>query len=131
MMKSLRAMFGRRTNRHLLEAVRQCVAQREWQQEQAQFQREEDDRGWAPGYSALADRARRLGWDGSGSLWGLCRWACVRSDDCAGPGRDRGIRRALSEVEARIAHREAQVVGQAPISARAFEILMIECRQGD
>lgn len=98
----------------LPRAWRLAVAQIGWEAERARFADEESDRGWAPGYSALARRAKRLGWDGMGSLWGLCSWACVRTDDCAGPHRDRGIRLALSEVQNVLARREMLACGPVP-----------------
>lgn len=70
--------------------------------------REEETHLWGPDYAALAERARRLGWDGTGSLWRLCAWADVSSDGCAEHRREAGIRRALASVQRVIERREQE-----------------------
>lgn len=69
------------------------------------------------GYSELAFRARTLGWNGAGSLWGLLTWALVSDEDCAGPRRNVGVPRALAAVRQVIEERETQV-GLAYIAGR-------------
>lgn len=69
-----------------------------------------DDSPWPAPYSALAERARALGWDGSGSLWGLGKWAGtwkeMRSSECAGPEWRRGVGLALLKIEGEVRRRE-------------------------
>jgi hypothetical protein len=72
---------------------------------------------WHPDYPSLATRAQTLGWDGTGSLWGLCAWAGVSSENCAGPGRERGIASTINVLHAYITGREQT---QSPAQFRVY-----------
>lgn len=101
-----------------------------WADEEELQRRREDDEAWGAGYSALADRARVLGWDGTGSMWGLLGWAGVKRPEMAGPHGGDGRRQALRLALAVVNSREAALAGsqlegddgdltEAPVDRRA------------
>lgn len=87
---------------------------------------------WGPGHLELAEKARKLGWHGGGSFWGLCQFAGVDTLDCAGPHREHGIKCALTKIAERLKKMEDDLVGvctYAPATARcSTEKALHPCR---
>lgn len=75
-------------------------------------QTEEDTMNiWGPLYKELATDAERLGWDGSGSFCGLCKFAGFPDRlgyPCAGPNRDDEIHIVSAAIRARLNRMHAE-----------------------
>ena len=60
---------------------------------------------WGSWYPQLASFARKLGWDGLGSFWGLCEFANIAQntqDEGAGPDRDEKINQVAKQIKNRL-----------------------------
>ena len=66
---------------------------------------------WGPDYEELAAQAKRLGWNGAGSFWGLCDFAGIPDRlgyPCLGPNRTEEIQIVSAAIRSRLLERERQ-----------------------